>query len=252
MVTVVNLYRAPTTVADTTEIANWLRNRIDADIEIKEPFLELYRDAALPEAFARARVLSPYDSETGNEMLGVIRYEERVLDNPERGGGVIYDGFDIRESLERRLPATERSLDILHVVLLDRIIGTWGNDGRWHKRVNVLGPLSLLSVPGLYEALAKPESYYRAKQKHALVSGDSPPREVLENEVDGQFLRQDDPRTTAALKGYVLQAVHLLRTGDAFCDRSHCRLYNAHRQETVIEAQLQPPEFCEEHAVLYG
>jgi len=248
----VHLYRAPTTVADATEIAPWLRDRIDADVEVDGRFLDRYRDEDLAPEFAEARVLSPYDRETGNTMLGIVRYEERALEHPERAGGVIYDGLAVQEALERRLPEAGRPLSRLHVPLLDRVLGTWGADGRWHKRVNVLGPLSLVSVPGLYEAPAKPEAYYREKGKHALLSGDAPPREILENEVEGSFLVEDDPRTTEALKGYVLQAAHYLRTGEAFCEEPCCRLFNAHRQDELIEAQLREPEFCPDHAGTYG
>ena len=252
MVEHVTLYRAPTTVADAGGIAAWLRERVGADVEVRNRFLDRFRDGDLPREFAEARVLSPYDRETGNAMLGVVRYEERALDHPERAGGVIYDGFAVQRALERRLPEEERSLDRLHVALLDRVLGTWGNDGRWHKRVAVLGPLALVSVPGLYEAPAKPEAYYREKQRHALLSGDAPPREILENEVEGAFLVEDDPRTTEALAGYVLQAVHYLRAGEAFCDEAGCRLYDAHRQEALVEAQLRDPEFCPAHAEQYG
>ncbi|MEF8869187.1 MAG: DUF6775 family putative metallopeptidase [Haloarculaceae archaeon] len=252
MVEHVTLYRAPTTVADAAGIAAWFHERVDAEVEVRDRFLDRYRDEGLAREFAEARVLSPSDRETGNTMLGVVRYEERALDRPERAGGVIYDGFAVQRALERRLLDDEPSLDRLHVALLDRVLGTWGEDGRWHKRVNVLGPLALVSVPGLYEAPAKPEDYYREKQRHGLLSGDAPPREVLENEVEGAFLVEDDPRTTEALAGYVLQAVHYLRTGEAFCEAAGCRLFDAHRQEALIEAQLRDPEFCPTHAEQYG
>jgi hypothetical protein len=139
------------------------------------------------------------------------------------------------------------------VPLLDRVLGTWGDhDGRWHKRVAVLGQPALVSVPGLYEAPAKLEAYYREQQKHARLSGDAPPREVLEEQVEGEFLVAEDPRTTDALRGYVLTAYHYLETGEAFCEREGCRLFDAHRQPALVEAQLRDPEFCEEHAELYG
>ena len=183
-------------------------------------------------------------------MTGILRYEERALANPERAGGVIYDGLAVQDALRRRL---ETPLDHLQLPLFDRVVGTWGDhDGRWHKRVAVLGQPAVISVPGLYEAPAKPEEYYREKQKHALVSGDAPPRELLENEVDGEFLVADDPRTTDAVKGYVLAAYHYLETGEAFCERAGCRLYDAHRQPGLVEAQLRDPEFCESHAARYG
>jgi hypothetical protein len=252
MVERVTLYRAPTTEADADEIGDWLDDRIDADVEVRDRFLDVHRTDDLAERFAEARVLDPYDRETGNTMLGIVRYEERALDAPEREGGVLYDGFQVQRALNAALPPEERSLDHAHVSLLDRAVGTWGDhDGRWHKRVSVLGQPSIVSVPGLYEAPAKPESYYKEKQKHAMLSGDAPPREVLENQVEGEFLVKDDPRTTEALCGYVLQTIHYLESREAFCDDESCRLFDAHYQEALIEAQLRDPEFCAAHAKLY-
>jgi hypothetical protein len=248
----VTLYRAPTTVCDVEAIADWLDPRIDASVEVRDRFLDVFSSPDLPERFAEARVLDPYDRETGNTMLGIVRYEERALESPERAGGVLYDGVALQRALNDALPDEERDLSHLHVPVLDRAIATWGDhDKRWHKRVNVLGQPALVSVPGLYEAPAKPEAYYKEQQRHALLSGDSPPREVLEKEVEGEFLIEDDPRTTDALEGYVLQAVDYLETGGAFCEDERCRLYNAHRQPELIEAQLREPEFCAKHAEVY-
>ena len=260
MVDRVTLYRAPSTVADAEQIADWLRDRLAAaadgddppSIVVEDRFLDRHRRDELPERFAQARVLSPYDRETGNTMLGIVRYEERALADPEREGGVLYDGVRVQRALNAALPPDESGLSTAHVALFGRAIGTWGDhDGRWHKRVNVLGQPAIVSVPGLYEAPAKPEAYYKEKQRHALVSGDTPPREVLENQVDGEFLIENDPRTTDALKGYVLQAVHYLETGEAFCEDDRCRLFNAHYHEDLIGAQLRAPEFCPEHAERY-
>ena len=248
----ISLYRAPTSEADADAIAAWLAERVDATVSVRERFLARHADDALAESLANARVLDPYDRETGNTMLGIVRYEERALEHPERAGGVIYDGLALQRILGERIPESERGLEHLHVVLLDRVLGTWGDhDGRWHKRVNVLGQPALVSVPGLYEAPAKPEAYYKAQQSHALLAGGAPPREVLENEVEGQFLVEDDPRTTEALKGYVLQTVHYLTTGEEFCEDERCRLSNPHRQPGVVDAQLTDPEFCPAHAERY-
>ncbi|ELY78179.1 DUF7001 family protein [Natrinema pallidum] len=245
-------YRSPSTTAAVDDIAAWLRARLDATVAVRDRFLDVHRTDDLAERFAEARVPSPYERETGNTMLGTIRYEERALETPDREGGVLYDGVGVQRALNAALPADERGLETLHVAILDRAIGTWGDhDGRWHKRVTVPGQPALVSVPGLYEAPAKPEAYYKEKQRHALLSGDAPPREVLENQVNGDFLVADDPRTTEALKGYVLQAFHYLETGEAFCDREDCRLFNAHRQPELIDAQLRDPAFCAAHADLY-
>ena len=252
MVERVVLYRAPTTEADADAIADWLRPRTDAAVTVRDRFLSLYADDDTAEELAASRVLDPHDRETGNTMLGIVRYEERALEHPERAGGVIYDGLAVQEILGARIPPEEQALDTLHVPLLDRVVGTWGDhDGRWHKRVNVLGQPALVSIPGLYEAPAKPEAYYKTQQKHALLGGDTPPREVLEKQVEGDFLVEDDPRTTDALKGYVLQAVHYLSTGEDFCPTEGCRLHNPHRQPGVVESQLREPAFCETHAKRY-
>jgi hypothetical protein len=254
MVETVTLYRAPTTPADAGEIADWLDSRIDAEVRVRDRLLGAVDGGGddLAEAMAAARVTDPYDPETGNTMVGIVRYEERALDAPERAGGVVYDGCAVQRALNARLPC-EQALDHLHLPLLDRVLGTWGDhDGRWHKRVAVLGQPAALSVPGLYEAPAKPEAYYEAKSKHALMTGDAPPREVLEAEVEGDFLVADDPRTTDALKGYALAAVDFVETGTAFCDDERCRLYDAHRQPGVVRAQLRDPAFCPAHADRYG
>lgn len=249
----VTCYRAPHTVCDVDEIADWLDDRVSATVDVRDRFIDVHPDESYVDVFAGARVLSPTDPDPGSHMYGIRRYEERVLENPARGGGVLYDGLTVQRGLNAALPNDERTLDHLHVAFLDRVIGTWGeHDGRWHKRVAVLGQPALLSVPGLTEAPAKPEAYYKHKQQSAMITGDAPPREVLEGALQDGFLREDDPRTTEALKGYALAAVHVLATGEAFCDVGHCRLANPHRHAGVIEAQLSEPQFCSEHAAEYA
>src|SRR6056297_812246 len=99
MVERVTLYRAPTAAADAAAIADWLRDRVDAAVEVRDRFLQCVADDELPTAFAEARVLSPYERETGNAMLGIVRYEERAIDHPEREGGVLYDGLRVQRAL---------------------------------------------------------------------------------------------------------------------------------------------------------
>jgi hypothetical protein len=45
-----------------------------------------------------------------------------------------------------------------------------------------------------------------------------------------------------------MQAVFYSLTGDPFCEDKGCRLYNAHRQEELLFAQLRCTyELCERH-----
>ncbi|MFC7006672.1 DUF7001 family protein [Halalkalicoccus salilacus] len=247
----ITLYRAPTAEADVDAIAGWLRERTEREVRVRDRFLDVHRREGLPERFAAARVLDPYDRETGTDMLESSATRSARSRIPNVRGRTLRRRRDPARA-QRRASRGERHLSHLHVPLLDRAIATWGDhDNRWHKRVNVLGQPALVSVPGLYEAPAKPEAYYQEKGRHAMLTGDSPPREVLENEIEGDFLIAEDPRTTDALKGYVLQALDYVETGEPFCDDECCRLYNAHRQPELIEAQLREPEFCTEHAGTY-
>lgn len=252
MLETVVCYRSPTTTCNVDRIADWLTDRIEATVEVRDRFLDVYGDEELAERFAHARITSPYDRSTGTTMLGAVRYEQRVLDEPANAGGVLYDGLSLQRSLAATIPPAERELRTLHIAVLDRPIATWGDhDGRWHKRVVILGAPALVSVPGLYEAPAKPAAYYAAKHRYAMTAGDVPPREYLEATIDGDFLLENDHRTTEALKGYFLQAVHLRTTGSAFCHETDCRLANPHRQAGVIRAQLREPAFCSRHAARY-
>ena len=49
-------------------------------------------------------------------------------------------------------------------------------------------------------------------------------------------------------KGYLAQALFFYATGEPFCDNRNCRLFNAHRQEEMLLAQLHGgDDFCEYH-----
>ncbi len=75
MVEHVFLYRSPTAVGDVDAVAEWLEPRIDAPVIVRDRFLAGDHGEELPEKFVRARVRSPTDPETGNTMLGTVRYE---------------------------------------------------------------------------------------------------------------------------------------------------------------------------------
>ncbi len=99
-------YRSPSTTAAVDDIAAWLRARLDATVAVRDRFLDVHRTDDLAEQFAEARVPSPYERETGNTMLGTIRYEERALETPEREGGVLYDASRYSARSTPRSPPT--------------------------------------------------------------------------------------------------------------------------------------------------
>jgi len=63
----------------------------------------------------------------------------------------------------------------------------------------------------------------------------------------GEFIDYGDPRITEVAKGYVMQVLFYLLTGEAFCKDKKCRLFDAHWQKDMISAQLSSNEFCEHH-----
>ena len=230
----VSLYRSGSDAVDANEVANWLRDRLAADVTVRDPFP---LDSA---AVADRQVADPDRPRTG----------PRTSDDVE---GRLYDGRAVRRACNAALDVAggDSSRSHRRVALLDLPLATWGDD-RWHRRVSVLGRPAVVSVPGLWRAPAKPNEYYRQRRRYARVTGEAPPEDALAERVETDFLRREDPRTAEVLKGYVLQAVHYLATGVAFCDDERCRLHDAHRHEGVLRAQLDDPEFCETHARRYG
>jgi hypothetical protein len=126
------------------------------------------------------------------------------------------------------------------------LFGTFDKDDlRYHARVIICGYPSIISTTGVVEAPAKPREFYIEKQLIGI--GDDLAIERLKQRFKGRFIDYNDKRLSEVMKGYVMQAVFYHVFHEAFCKDKRCRLYNAHWQEEVINAQLTKPEFCEKH-----
>jgi hypothetical protein len=91
------------------------------------------------------------------------------------------------------------------------------------------------------EAPAKPRDFYLKQQLGASLL-------TLKEEFKGKFIDYNDLRLTEVMKGYVMQALFFHITGNPFCKNKNCRLYNAHWQEDLIQAQLTSKnDFCAQH-----
>ena len=143
------------------------------------------------------------------------------------------------------LAGEETSLEFMHVVFTNRLIGTWDqSDRRYHARVSVYGWPSIISTTGIVEGPAKPREYY-----FGLMAGLD--EKDLREELAGRFVDYGDPHLTELLKGYTMQAVLYHLIGEPFCDDPDCRLFNAHWQEQMIRAQLTTArEYCPKHRKL--
>ena len=107
----------------------------------------------------------------------------------------------------------------------------------------------MISTSGIIEAPAKPKKYYRLKQdllrQNVTTIDDFVPDEIKE-----KYLKYDDLRLPEDIKGYVMQAVFYHVFSEPFCPEPNCRLYNAHWQEELLQAQFTEPEFCTKHQEL--
>lgn len=176
-------------------------------------------------------------------LLGEIEYEKKRISDPEKKSfGILYDGFKLRIFFSELIPKEESGFNHCHIIFTNQLFGTWDEeDLRYHARVSIFGFPSIISITGIVEAPAKPREFYLKKQMGIDV-------EALKKEFSGRFIDYDDPRLTEVMKGYVLQAILYHMSGEPFCNDKNCRLFNAHWQEEVIQAQLNSGyEFCSLH-----
>lgn len=182
---------------------------------------------------------------------GEVQYEKRrITDARVKAHGMLYDGFELARVLGRLIPKEERSRRHVHIVLTNQLIGTWGEDMRYHYRVSVYSVPSLISTTGIVEAPARPREYYLEKQAIAAAGLRDGSLEALKQKYTGQFIDYDDERMTEIIVGYALQAIVYAATGAPFCPEKDCRFHDAHYQADLIRAQLQGDRFCARHRAL--
>ena len=194
---------------------------------------------------AESKVIDPNRDFIPNEPLpGEIAYEEKILKGTP-AGGIIYDAVRLSHIYGGILPVQERNLSNIHIVFTDRLIATFDKDDhRYHARVMHASSPSIVSTSGFIEAPAKPKEYYLEK---GVLGNDPLTLASLKKRFSGEILDYGDARLTEVAKGYVLQIIVYLLTGEAFCSDKSCRLFNAHWQSEVIGAQLSMSEFCPRH-----
>ena len=234
----------------SSEIKKYLDDRINkANVEVREDFINYFlgdETEKIAYKLAEIRVMDVTKAFSYNEPLyGEIEQEKRVINGEGSASGILYDGFKLHGIFQYMIPKEERSLDNVHVVITDRLFGTFDeNDRRYHARVIVCGFPSIISTTGVVEAPAKPREFYIEKQ---LLGRDYAAISDLKKKYEGRFIDYGDSRMAEILKGCVMQAIFYHESKEAFCEDKNCRLYNAHWQEEMIEAQIGGREFCKRH-----
>ena len=241
------IYQEPGAEVSVEELACYLRSK-GAEVVLRGSFFSTFAPSIeeAAEALAKMRITNPTKPPSGEEPLyGEVKYEQRVLEGKARAGGVLYDGFMLQSYMRSLLPPAEATLQKLHLLLTPRLIATFDEaDRRYHLRAVVLGSPAIISTSGIVEAPAKPREFYLQRR---LIGDDAFAQARLKEKLKSRMLDYGDPRMNEVVKGYALQAMFYLLFGEAFCQEKKCRLYNAHWQEELIEAQLSEPELCEKH-----
>ena len=236
-------------------IAHYVRSLVGSAVDIRPEFVScalssysgeerdsIVSETALHMARLRVRDVSKKDVQV-DPLNPEIDYERRNLTKATgRAFGVIYEGFKLQQLYWNFIDPQEKNLDHLHLVVTNQLFATWDlNDLRYHARVGVFGFPSIISTSGIVEAPAKPRDFYLKRQLGENVH-------VLKEAYKESFIDYKDSRMTDVMKGYAAQALFYSLVGYPFCEDSNCRLFNAHRQSELLQAQLLSPyEFCPKH-----
>lgn len=247
------LYDEPSTkTLDLKAIKTFVNQQLPSvKIVICKDFLSYYLKRKNFENFAKelakARVKDINKPQIEYEPLfGEIECEKNALKKRELNtSGILYDGVKLMKLFQTSIPLQTLSLSYVHIIFTNRLFGTFDEtDRRYHARVILCGLPSIISTAGIVEAPAKPREFYILKQRfqyqeHLL--------SALKEKFKGRYIDYDDERLTEVMKGYVMQAIFYALIFDPFCPNKHCRLYNAHWQEEVINAQLKSGKCCKRH-----
>ena len=175
-----------------------------------------------------------------------ILFEEANFEDTAKTENIImYDGFEIHKVLTELIPNEEALSDSFHIFFTNKLTCTYDyNDYRYHGRALIGANPSIISTTGIIEAPAKPREYYLD-----LISNFTQGINVesIKQKYKGTYLEYNDARLSKIIEGYLLQAIFYFETGEAFCDKTECRLYNAHWQKDLLYSQLENGKLCEVH-----
>ena len=230
-------------------LAIFLNKTFSIPVEIRSNILRLSKkDTA--EKIAACRIFNlrkPYERHSPN--ASEILFEEANFEDTSKTENIVmYDGFEIQKVLTELIPEEERKSESFHIFFTNKLTCTYDyNDYRYHGRALIGANPSIISTTGIIEAPAKPREYYLE-----LISNYAQGINVesIKQKYKGTYLEYNDTRLSQIIEGYLLQAIFYFETGDAFCDKTECRLFNAHWQKDLMYSQLENRKLCEKHLLV--
>jgi|Deesub1362B_J571_1020462.scaffolds.fasta_scaffold00065_39 hypothetical protein len=192
---------------DSFQFFNTIRSFFKFDVEFeeykfKDPHFLAYIRIRSPD---KREFYDPFPIEIENERRGLIK-------------GVIYDGVELLKHFCFNIDVSNPA-----VLITERLIATFGEDGRYHLRMIVMGPAAIISLKGVLYAPAKPLQYYLM---HSFGFDD-----------------EIEVRVDKVLKMLLLQFYAYFKYNEIFCEKEECMLHNCHTTEEIKKVT----GLCEKH-----
>lgn len=140
-----------------------------------------------------------------------------------------------------------RKKESCHIIFTSKLFATPDEFGRPHIRASIYGSPSIISASGIVEGPAKPKEYYQYKQKYTRLGIWQIEEPEIRKKFKGEFIDYNDKQLSGVLNGYIAQALFYFITGDPFCTKKACRLYNSHWQKDLVYSQIKKARFCAFH-----
>ena len=170
-----------------------------------------------------------------NPLPTEIEFEKSKMEGCQCGKGVVYSGVQIALLLKKGLSVMGVQWGEKPIFFTQDYIATFdNNDLRWHLRYGVFSFPSIISLPGIIEAPARPREYY-------LLRNHGVPDQMIPDSLRERYLTTGDARIPRILAGILLQVFFFYQNGDPFCRDPFCSLYHAHWQEELLRSQENEP-----------
>ena len=227
-------------------LVGFLKETFPVQVETRDSILKFAKKDTAAK-IASCRIFNPRKPhEKHKPSTDEILFEEANFEDTAKTENIImYDGFELQKVLTELIPNEETSSDLFHIFFTNKLTCTYDcNDYRYHGRAVIGANPSIISTTGIIEAPAKPREYYLE-----LISNYTQGINVesIKQKYKGTYLEYNDTRLTKIIEGYLLQAIFYFETGEAFCDKTECRLFNAHWQKDLLYSQLENGKLCETH-----
>jgi len=236
------LYDEPTVPEIQIEkIKKFITDTFQIETKIKENFFQPTEDKT-SEKIASTRIFDlKKQFKKHNPTQDEVQIEKDNLDTSEKDVMTLYDGFELQNIISENISITDNTL---HIIFTNKLTVTFDDeDFRYHARALISSNPTIISTTGVIEAPAKPKQYYL----DLMTNFSEDKIQEIKEKYKGGFLEYHDPRLNEMVEGYVLQAILYYVTGEAFCEKKDCRLFNAHWQKDLFYSQIENKKFCEHH-----